>query len=105
MPFVLAWLAGETMIIYKSARTGGPPVPGRLLASSLLFAALGLLGEAQQARFLALALAWGFDAAAFLCLFNQTPQNCGGYLGPLTGQSKLGFARKPPAKSGGTVAL
>jgi hypothetical protein len=66
---VLAWLAGEAMIIYRSFKNNHrPPMPGQLLASSGLFAALGLLGESSQASFLAGALAWGFDAAAFLNL-------------------------------------
>jgi hypothetical protein len=30
---------------------------------------LALLAQAEQARFLATALAWGFDAAAFMNLF------------------------------------
>jgi hypothetical protein len=66
---VLAWLAGEGIIIYRSwKKDGRPPMPGQLLASSALFAALGLLAEAPNARFLAGALAWGFDIAAFMNL-------------------------------------
>jgi hypothetical protein len=66
---MLAWAAGEGMIIYRSYRkTGNPPMPGQLLASTMLFAALGLVAQNQQATFLANALAWGFDIAAFMNL-------------------------------------
>lgn len=87
----LAWLAGESIIIYRSWKHDHkPPMPGQLLASSALFAALGLLGQAQQARFLAGALAWGFDIAAF---YNLAPSLTGN-----TGGGKP--AAKKPAASG-----
>lgn len=57
------------MIIYRSFKQDSrAPMPGQLLASTGLFAALGLIGQAQSARFLAGALAWGFDIAAFMNL-------------------------------------
>jgi hypothetical protein len=66
---VLAWLAGEALIIYRSyKRDHRPPMPGQLLASSGLFALLGLMARNDQAKFLAGAMAWGFDIAAFLNL-------------------------------------
>ena len=66
----IAWAVGEGIIIYRSIRINhGPPMPGALLASSGLFVLLALLAQADKARFLANALAWGFDAAAFFNLF------------------------------------
>lgn len=66
-PFVMAWLVGEGIIIYRSVKVQkAPPGPGQLLIASAIFAMLGLLAESQAARPLALTLAWGFDAAAFL---------------------------------------
>lgn len=66
----LAWAVGEGILVYRSVRYNhGPPVPGALLASSGLFVLLAVLAQAEQARFLATALAWGFDAAAFMNLF------------------------------------
>ena len=66
---VLAWAVGEGIIIYRAVRkTHAPPMPGALLASSGLFVMLALLAEADRARFLAGALAWGFDVAAFMNL-------------------------------------
>jgi hypothetical protein len=64
---VLAWLAGESLIFYRSFKNDKrPPLPGQLLASSGVFAVLGLLGSAQSMTFIAGALAWGFDIAAFM---------------------------------------
>jgi hypothetical protein len=69
---VVAWLVGEGIIIFRQVRINhAPPIPGALLASSGLFVLLGLLATADQARFLATALAWGFDVAAFLNLWPQ----------------------------------
>jgi hypothetical protein len=66
----LAWMVGEGIIIYRYVKQNhGPPVPGALLASSGLFVLLGILAQAESARFLANALAWGFDAAAFMNLY------------------------------------
>ena len=69
-PFVFAWLIGEGIIVYRSVKVRHiPPGPGELLYSSGLFVLLALLAEARQARFLATALAYGFDIAAFMNLF------------------------------------
>lgn len=74
-PFIAAWLVGEGIIVYRSVKAyKAPPGPGQLLLSSGVFVMLGLLSEAQQARFLATALAWGFDAAAFMNLFGAPPK-------------------------------
>lgn len=68
--FVMAWLVGEGIIIYRSVKTQkAPPGPGQLLLSSGVFVMLGLLAESQQARSLAITLAWGFDIAAFMNLY------------------------------------
>lgn len=64
---IAAWLVGEGIIIYRSVKTNKvPPGPGQLLISSGVFVLLGLLAESQQARPLAITLAWGFDIAAFM---------------------------------------
>lgn len=71
---VTAWLVGEGIVSYRAVKqNGGPPVPGALLATSGLFVLLALLAQAQQARFLATALAWGFDIAAFANLYVNPP--------------------------------
>jgi len=73
---VAAWAVGEGIIVYRAfKRTHAPPMPGQLLASSALFVMLALLAESDTARPLAVALAWGFDLAAWLDL---APQITGG---------------------------
>lgn len=68
--FMAFWLIGESVIIYRSvAKNHRPPMPGELLASAGIFALLALLAESQQARPVAVALAAGFDIAAFMNLF------------------------------------
>ena len=68
--FVMAWLVGEGIIVYRSVKQQkAPPGPGQLLLSSGVFVLLGLLAEAPKARPLAITLAWGFDIAAFMNLF------------------------------------
>lgn len=63
----LAWLIGETIIIWRSvARRHRPPMPGQLLASSGFFALCALLAEYPPARATATLLAFGIDIAAYL---------------------------------------
>src|SRR6267378_4581723 len=65
--FVMAWLVGEGIIIYRSVKEQkAPPGPGQLLFSSGVFVLLALLAESKSARPLAITLAWGFDIAAFM---------------------------------------
>lgn len=82
---VLAWLTGWGIITYRSIRQDGhAPVPAQLLAASFVFIALGYVHEFPSARFLASAMAWGFDVAA---LMNVLPGAVTG--GTTTGQVKL----------------
>lgn len=82
---ILAWLIGEGIIVYRSVgREHAPPAPGALLATSGLFILLAILAEYDPARFLATAMAFGVDIAAFL--------NLGGVGG--------GTPAKAPAPSG-----
>lgn len=68
--FTLAWLIGEGIIVVRSVRANhAPPMPGALIASSGVFALLALLAESDAARPLAVALAYGFDLAAFMNFF------------------------------------
>lgn len=71
-PIILAWLIGEGLMIYNDVtRNKRPPLPADLLSTSGLFVLLALLGESQPK--LASTLAWGFDAAAFLVLWEKHP--------------------------------
>lgn len=75
----MAWLIGEGIIVFRSVRANhAPPMPGALIASSGIFALLALLAESDSARPLAVALAYGFDLAAFM---NLAPSITGGGAG------------------------
>lgn len=76
--FMMAWLVGEGIIVYRSVKTNhAPPMPGALLASSGLFALLALIAESDSARPVAVALAFGFDIAAFMNLFPPVTSGSG----------------------------
>lgn len=78
----MAWLIGEGIIVFRSVRSNhAPPMPGALIASSGIFALLALLAESDSARPLAVALAYGFDVAAFM---NLAPSITGGGAGAKT---------------------
>lgn len=92
---VMAWLVGEGIIIYRSVKNQHvPPGPGQLALSSGVFVLLALLAEAEGARPLAVALAWGFDGAAFMNLW--------GTGGPKSGEKPKGW---PPARLPDNVIL
>lgn len=106
-PFVMAWLVGETIIVYRSAKTyKTPPGPGQLLLSSGLFALLGLLAESDKARTFATLMAWGVDAAAFMNLFENAPTKIGqafGSVGQAAATGKVG--KWPPSIASNTVVI
>jgi hypothetical protein len=63
----LAWLIGETIIVWRSvSRNHRPPMPGELLGSSVFFALLAMLAEYPPARTTATLMAFGVDLAAWL---------------------------------------
>jgi hypothetical protein len=63
----LAWLIGETIIVWRSVtKQHRPPMPGELLGSAGLFALLALLAEYPPARTTATLMAFGLDLAAWL---------------------------------------
>ena len=69
---VLAWLAGESLIIWRSVvKNHHLPVPGTLLGSAGFFAILAVVGQYEPARMAATATAWGFNLAAVLNLLPE----------------------------------
>lgn len=73
--FVMAWLVGEGIIVYRSVRVQkAPPGPGQLLLVSGVFVLLGLLAESPAARPLAVTFAWGLDIAAFMNVVPGAPK-------------------------------
>lgn len=86
---IVAWLVGTGLMTYKDVKQNKrPPLPAELLAESGLFVVLGLLAEAQPK--LAATLAWGFDLAAFLTLWEDNP---------ITGKGKGKTAPKTTPKT------
>lgn len=68
--FVLAWMLGEGIIVYRSvSKNHHPPMPGALIAPSGIFMLLAFLAESDAARPLAITLAYAFDFAALMNLF------------------------------------
>lgn len=64
---ILAWLAGEGIITWRSVvKEHKPPVPGDLLAATGLFAILALAAEYQPARGVATLFAFGVDIAVLM---------------------------------------
>lgn len=72
-PLILAWLAGESMIIYRWVRAGAPPTPGALALGSGLFVLTAVLAEYRPARTVATLLAVGVDVAAYLQVVGGKP--------------------------------
>jgi hypothetical protein len=70
---VLAWLIGEGIITYRWAKAGAPPTPGTLAQASGFFALCAILHEYPPARTVAVLLAVGVDAAAFLQILGHAP--------------------------------
>jgi hypothetical protein len=103
--FMVFWAIGEGIIIYRSvAKNHRPPMPGELLASAGIFALLALIAESPSARPVAVALAAGFDIAAFMNLYPPvTGPAAGPESGtvppPLHGWHKPPAAPKPAAKA------
>ncbi len=63
----LAWLIGESIIVWRSvSKNHHPPMPGQLLGSSAFFAVCAMLAEYPPARTTATLLAFGIDIAAYL---------------------------------------
>ena len=84
---ILAWLVGETLMIYNNVtKAHRPPLPADLLSTSGLFILLALLGESQPK--LAGTLAWGFDAAALVVLWEKNPSALSGQSATATPKAK-----------------
>lgn len=77
--FVLAWFAGESIVIYRWMKLKAPPTPGALLLSSGLFAALAVVAQSQPARMTATVAAWGLDLAILLQVVGKTPEGVTGW--------------------------
>ena len=88
---VLAWGVGLGILSWRTVQQyHKPPVPGRVLGASVVYAALALIAEYEPATAAATLAAWGFTVAV---LFKAGPQ-------VLTNTKGLGET-SPAAKTGG----
>jgi hypothetical protein len=77
--FVLAWFAGESIVIYRWARLKAPPTPGALALSSGLFLGLAVIAQYQPARTTATVTAWALDLAILLQVIGKAPAGVTGW--------------------------
>jgi hypothetical protein len=81
--FVLAWLVGESIVVYRWVKLKAPPPPGALLLSSGLFVGLAIVGQYQPARTTATVTAWALDLAILLQVVGKAPSGTTGWPPPL----------------------
>jgi xanthosine utilization system XapX-like protein len=77
--FVLAWFAGESIVVYRWVKLKAPPPPGALLLASGVFVGLAVLGQYQPARMTATVAAWAFDLAILLQVVGKAPTQVTGW--------------------------
>lgn len=87
--FVLAWLTGEGIVIYRWAKLKAPPTPGALALSSFVFVGLAVIGQYQPARTAATVTAWAFDLAILLQVVGKAPSAQTGWPPPLIGNPSV----------------
>jgi hypothetical protein len=106
--FVLAWFAGESIVIYRWAKLKAPPTPGALALSSGLFLGLAVISQYQPARTTAIVTAWALDLAILLQVIGKAPHGVTGWPpGKITDPTVLlpnGSADNPNATAPGTPA-
>lgn len=81
--FVFAWLAGESIVVYRWVKLKAPPTPGALALSSGLFVALAAVGTYQPARTAITVTAWALDLAILLQVIGKAPSGKTGWPPPM----------------------
>jgi hypothetical protein len=110
--FVLAWFAGESILVWRWVKLKAPPPPGALALSSGLFLALAAGAQYQPARTTITLAAWGLDLAILLQVIGKAPTQVTGWPpNMITDPSVLlpngatsATTPAPGASSGGTAA-
>jgi len=99
---VLAWAVGLGIFSWREWQIyGRPPVPGRLLAGSLVFGTLALIAEYEPAARPATLAAWAFDLAV---LFKAGPATLTQGAGWITGAPSAAESGSAAGKGGGGPA-
>lgn len=103
-PFAVAWLIGQSIVIYRWARLKAPPPPGALVLPSVVFIGLAVVAEYQPARTAATVAAFGVDLAVLLQVLGKAPQGASGWPPPLINDPSVilppGTQAVKPAKGG-----
>jgi len=100
--FVLAWLVGESIVVYRWVKLKAPPPPGALLLSSGLFVGLAIVGQYEPARTTATVTAWALDLAILLQVIGKAPSGVTGWPPPLIDDPSVILPNGTPAA--GTTA-
>lgn len=82
-PFVIAWLIGESIIVWRWVKAGAPPTPGVLLLPSGMFAGLAVLAQYAPARITATAFAYAVDLAVLVNVVGKSPGQKTGWPPPM----------------------
>ena len=77
--FVLAWLAGESIVVWRWAKLKAPPTPGALALPSIIFVGLAVVAQYEPARTTATVTAWALDLAILLQVLGKTPTGTTGW--------------------------
>lgn len=77
--FVLAWIAGESIVVYRWVKLKAPPTPGALALASGVFLGLAVVAQYQPARTAATAAAWAVDLAILLQVVGKAPSEVTGW--------------------------
>ena len=105
--FVLAWLAGESIVIWRWAKLKAPPTPGALALPSIIFVGLAVVAQYEPARTTATVTAWALDLAILLQVVGKTPSVTTGWPPPMIDDPSViiptGAATKAPAQTGTTA--
>ena len=103
--FVLAWLVGESIVVYRWVKLKAPPPPGALLLSSGLFVGLAIVGQYEPARTTATVTAWALDLAILLQVIGKTPSGKTGWPPPLIDDPSVILPNGAPAAAGTTANI
>ena len=100
MGIALAWMVGESIIIWRWTKAKAPPPPGVLLLASGLYLGLAIMAEYQPARTVATTFAWAVDLAILLQVVGKDPHEVTGWPPPFITDPSVIFPSKASQAAG-----